>query len=182
MKQKITLTEKIIIPSRVPDILPLEFHHLKNNVIKNYSYDEKVSDHPYLSLRKYYNLTPDKNLQWVHDFVIHHMAGLHKTQLRVVASYGIILFTNQYLEYHQHVDELRPNESPDYTCLVAINVGEKPVEVKFKYDTTRNKNLFGKKLLKKKDILLLSSDIPHSISTNYNEEPTILLSLQYFKI
>lgn len=182
MKNKITLSEQLIITSKTPDHLPIDYNVLRNNVIKNYSYGENIFDHEYLPLKNYYNLTHDKNLQWLVDYIVHHSMGLHKIKLRTFRLAGLLLLPNESVDYHSNVDENDPNNSPDFSCLVAVSAQDSPIEVKFKYDKGRHKNLFGKKILKEKELLLINSEIPFAISTNKNQKPNILLSLQFQKL
>ena len=182
MRNKITLSEQILITSKLPDHLPLDLNYMKYNVIKNYSYGERVSDHDYLHTKNYYNLSFDINIQWINDFIVHHLAGYYDTKVNILAKHGIILFNNDGLDYHSQIDDLKPTESPDLSCLFAIDMGNNPIEIRFKYNKGRNKNLFGRRILQKRDLLILSSEVPFSISSNNNKEPSIILSLQYQKI
>ena len=182
MRNKITLSEQILITSKLPDHLPLDLNYMKNNVIKNFSYGEKVSDHDYLETKNYYNLSADTNVQWINDFIVHHLIGYHKIQVNILSKHGIILFNNESLDYHNHIDETKPTESSDLSCLFVIDNGDNPVEITFKYNKGRSKNLFGKQLLQKKDLLILSSEVTFSIRANTNKKPSIILSLQYQKI
>ena len=108
MRNKITLSEQILITSKLPDHLPLDLNYMKNNVIKNYSYGERVSDHDYLHTKNYYNLSFDINVQWINDFIVHHLAGYYDTKVNILAKHGIILFNNEGLDYHSQIDDLKP--------------------------------------------------------------------------
>ena len=88
MFSKVSLIEQAILIDKVPSILPIDFDKLKNNIIKNYGFQNVQNESDWSYLNQYCNLDDDLNITWLHDYIRDHYR-LKTGKTPVVKAYSV---------------------------------------------------------------------------------------------
>lgn len=179
MKEKTSLFELKIIQGEVSNSLVIDKFYIKNNIIKNYSYEFNQNPHEESYLKNYYNLTDDENIFRISQYLSDLYNLYHNFTLVPVNMAGLILLKGDKINTHNHVDPYNLETSPDMSCIYTVDCGNNPSYVVFEFDKGRIKNSQYKVLLEKNKYILFNSSINHYYTTNLNEQPLLNLCFKY---
>tara|TARA_R100000005_G_C4994847_1_gene201789 strand:- start:1346 stop:1894 length:549 start_codon:yes stop_codon:yes gene_type:complete len=171
MINKLTLTEQNIFY----DYFPIEnsfvdIEKIKFNILKNYWGKYKQSFNISDSHHYYYNLTPDKNVTWVLDW-IRDQLNL-KQDIKWISLKKRCLIQNQgeSINFHKHIDEHDLNGSPTLSGIYTVDCGKETSDLIFKYSQGKNIGTYSIPMEKNK-VIIFNSELEHSFEKNKNEEP-----------
>ena len=183
MKDKVTLTEQYVIVGEVSKSLQIDLNYIKNNIVKNYSFDECQNPSDFSYRKDYYNLSDDVNITWLTDYIRDHYNLEHKKTPIIMERAGLFLPQGKSINYHNHIDSYDLIGSPYMSCIYTVDCGEEPSYVIFEYSQGRLQDKKYKIKLKKNQYVLFSSELRHEITENKNKKPMINLSLKFeFKL
>ena len=174
MKNKITLVSQFIIWDYFPVIQSLvDFEKVKFNALKNYWGDYRQSHNVDDWRFNYYNLSDDKNISWILDYVRDSYNLISKTPLKPVARRCTVQGQNESINFHNHLDEYDLINSPIISGIFTSQIGKNEVNLVIEYSHGRIK---GKKIripMEENKLILFNSELNHSFESNNNKEPLI---------
>jgi len=176
MKDKQVLSESFFIKDKVSKSLKLDLFYLKNNVIKNYSYGEFQNKNIDSPLKYYLNLSEDINVKWLYEYFDDFYNLYHKKRIEPFKASGIFLLPNESVDFHNHIDYLSIDNSPDVSGLFVV---EGEANIQFEYNQIVRQNQRFTVPLKQREYILFSSDLKHSILPNKSSQPLIIISFKF---
>jgi hypothetical protein len=174
-----TLTKQSIIWDTIPDILPLDIESIKSTILKGAAFKKRQSEKKWDYKYNYYDLENDKYITWVHDYIRDHYNEQYHKTLILIKTAGIVQQEREGINTHNHTWEYDYEKTPDISCLYCVAMGEKPTYVTFEYQGGRVRHGRWKVPMAPRKLIMFNSEIPHYLTQNANDDPTINLSFQF---
>ena len=178
MKSK-TLTKQSITWDTIPDILPLNIGSMKTTIVKGYAFKKRQSDEDWDYKYNYYSLENNKYITWIHEYISDHYKEQYNKTPILINLAGIIQKRGEGINTHNHIWEYDYEKTPDISCLYCVAMGEKPTYVTFEYQGGRVRHGRWKVPMAPRKLIIFNSEIPHYLTQNANDDPTINLSFQF---
>lgn len=179
MKDKVVLSESFYIKGFISKSLDLDKFYMKNNVIKNYAYDEQLTKNKLSPAKNYINLSQDESILRLNQYFLDFYKLYHRENIEIMYNYGIFLNHNQSINLHNHINDHDLTNSPEVSVLYVVDCGEKPLDIEFQFHKRLTRNCKTMVSLKQNDYLLFNSNLQHGILANQNTKPMLLLSFQF---
>ena len=91
MKDKVVLSESFYIKGFISKSLDLDKFYMKNNVIKNYAYDEQLTKNKLSPAKNYINLSQDESILRLNQYFLDFYNLYHRENIEIMYNYGIFL-------------------------------------------------------------------------------------------
>ena len=174
-----TLTKQSIIWDTIPDILSLDIGILTTNIVKGYATKKRQSKEDWNYKYNYYDVGDNKHVTWIHDYIRDHYKAQYDRSPILINTAGIIQKKGEGINTHNHIWEYDYEKTPDISCLYCVAMGEKPTYVTFEYQGGRVRHGRWKVPMAPRKLIMFNSEIPHYLTQNANDDPTINLSFQF---
>lgn len=172
--RKISLVEQFLYVDTFPlkqSLVNLE--KVKFNAMLNYWGDHRQTNNENSFLYDYYNLTQDKNITWILDYVKDKHDLESKRNLINPQSRLLIQGKDESINYHNHIDEYDLINSPSISGIYTISCGENPVYFKVKYGAGRKQEFEHLIPLKENQLIVFNSELFHCFTKNENKKHII---------
>ena len=173
------LTKQSIIWDVIPDILPLDIGIIKTNIIKGYAAKKRQSKEDWYYKYNYYDVEDNKNISWIVDYIRDHYREQEDRVPVLINTAGIVQKRGEGINTHNHTWEYDYEKTPDISCLYCVSMGEKLTSITFEYQGGRIRHGRWKIPMAPRKLIIFNSEIPHYLTQNENEDPTINLSFQF---
>lgn len=177
---KITLVDQFLFIKQLPiSKTILNDDKIKFNALVNYWGNYRQSFDDKTDLYDYYNLTTDKQITWVKDY-IHDVVNLElKIQLVDVKYRCIVQDKDEKINFHKHLDEYNLKDSPHYSAVYTPHDSDEPVDLVFKYSSGRKKEVHRHVPLLKNQVVFFNSELVHCYTKNKNKQPQISICFTF---
>jgi len=181
MKNKKTLVSQFVIWDYFPIKQSLiDFEKVKFNALKNYWGNYRQSNNIDDWRYNYYNLSDDKNITWIIDYVRDSYNLISKNMLRPVQrNRAIVLSQNEGLNSHNHMDPYNLIESPILSGIFTCQIGKNKVNLVIDYETGRLKSKKIRIPMETNKIILFNSELNHYYEVNNNKEHLINICFSF---
>ena len=179
MFNKHVLSEQFVITHQVSDLLKIDKKQIIQNAITNYVLGTRLDNEDWYADHHYAKLDDHQHLSWVNDYIRDHYRGEYGHTPILVKRGGVVLFNNESIGSHHHIDDWDYENSPEISVLYCLQDNDQPSTVMFEYEFGRNKKRRWKVPLKKDTLIIFSSYLRHSIKKNRNKDPIVALSFQF---
>lgn len=181
--QKLDLLNKFIYVNEFTSELSLcDIDKLKFNALQNYWGNYRVTDNKNDYRYNYFNITDDKHVMWLCDYIRDSWNLLHvKKDIKTInlKKHFIIQEHNQTINTHNHFDYLDVKNCPDITGIYTIGLGNEPIDLvvqnKEKGELMRKTRI----PMKRNNFIFWNSDLDFYLDTNTNKEPLINLIFSF---
>lgn len=173
MKNKVVLTEQSIVTGFIPKILKFNKEELKLNLLSNYLKNNYQSFDEFNYHKDYLNIDFHKHFTWIHDFIKDEYNLLYKKELIQKSLSGLVLFPNQSINFHHHIDDYEIHNSNDFTCIYTLESFENSSDLIFEYEQGRKRHAKWKEPLKTNKYVLFNSELKHSYTVNKSDKPLL---------
>jgi|TARA_A100001015_G_C14983293_1_gene710421 hypothetical protein len=179
MFNKTILSENFFIKGFISKDLKIDYFYLKNNVIKNYAYQEFRTKNKNSYKKNYLNLSYDKNITWIHQYVEDFFKLRQSQPIEIHTISGIFVLPNEYISLHNHINYYDLSDSPEISFLYVLDCGKKPVEIEFTHESIFEKEKKSFVNLDKNEYLVFNSNLNHAITKNNNDTPNLFISMTF---
>ena len=165
---KISLVDQFLFIKQLPiKITTLNNDKLKFNALVNYWGNYRQSFDERTDLYDYYNLTTDKQIFWIRDY-IQDVVNLELGIQLVDTKYRcIVQEKDEKINFHKHLDEHDSDE---------------PVDLVFKYSSGNKKEVHRHVPLLKNQVVFFNSELVHCYTRNKNKQPQITICFTFKKL
>lgn len=171
MSDKIVLTEQSIITGSIPKILKFNKEALKLNLLSNYSKNNYQSFDEFNYHKDYLNLDFHQHFTWIHDFIKDEYNLSYRKSLIQNSFSGILLFPNQSIDFHHHIDDYDIHHSNDFTCIYVLESEKESSSLVLEYEQGRKRHAKWKEPLEANKYIIFNSELNHSYTTNKSNKP-----------
>jgi len=173
MFNKTVLSENFFIKGFISKDLKIDSLYLKNNIIKNYAYQEYRTKNKNSYKKDYLNLS------WIHQYVEDFFKLRQSQPIEIHSISGILILPNDYITPHNHINYYDLADSPEISFLYVVDCGKKGVEVEFTHESIFHQQKKSLSYINKNEYLVFNSNLNHSITKNKNDSPTLLISMTF---
>ena len=181
--QKLELSSKFIYVNEFTKELSFcDIDKIKFNALQNYWGNYRVTENKNDYRYNYYNVTDDKNVMWINDYIRDSWNLLRiKEHVKTInfKKHFIVQELNESINTHNHINSLDVINSPEISGLYTISCGKNPADLIIKnkvkgdiYKTTRIP-------MKTNNFIFWNSDLNFSLDANLNKEPLVNLIFNF---
>ena len=153
---------------------------IKNDIINSYVTDKKMSDNPRDYAGSDYQVPFSRPLQWLQDYIRDHFNVEYEKTLVTKSIWGNVLDYNQKSFTRNNVDPVDLRNSPDYTLIYGVDLGEdKETGVIIEYDDNRRKGRTWHKPLKNNEFIMFPSINKYFLPPNKSKKLNTYLTITY---
>jgi|TARA_Y100000114_G_scaffold132650_1_gene131545 hypothetical protein len=153
---------------------------IKNDIINSYVTDKKMSNNPKDYAAADFKVPFSQPLQWFQDYIRDHWRVEYERTLVPKSLWGNVFDYNQKSFTRNNVDPVDLRNSPDYTLIYGIDIGEdKENGVVIEYDNNRRKGGTWHMPIKNNHFIMFPSTNRYFISPNKSKRLNTYLTITY---
>ena len=178
--QKKVLSEIDIYTGSVdcPKNFEIDRKTIKNSILQSYATDRRSSNNS----RDYYLdyfVPHSKPLGWLHDYIRDHFNCDYNKGLLHKAQWGNIYKHNQQSFLRTTVEPLDLRNSPDYTFVYAVDIGQDSCDIIIEYNDNRRADRTWNVSMKNNHFIMFPSTQKYFITPNQSKQLNIFLTISY---
>ena len=180
--QKKVLSEIDLYYGKVdmPKGFEIDRNKIKNDIINSYVNNQGLTDNKRSYAYSDYKVPFSQPLQWVQDYIRDHFNCEYGKTLVTKSIWGNVFDYNQKSFTRNNVDPVDLRNSPDYTLVYGIDLGEdKKAGVIIEYDDNRRKGRDWHIPLKNNGFIMFPSTNKYFIPPNKSKRLNTFLTITY---
>jgi hypothetical protein len=179
---KISLVDQFLFIKQLPiKLTTLNDDKLKYNALVNYWGNYRQSSDERTDLYDYCNLTTDKQIKWLYDY-IHDVVHVELNLQILAPKYRcIVQERDEKINFHKHLDEYNLEDSPHFSAVYTPHDSDEPVDLVFKYSSGKKKEVHRHVPLLKNQVVFFNSELVHCYTRNKNKQPQVSICFTFKK-
>lgn len=180
--QKKVLTEVDLYYGEVdmPKGFEIDRDQIRNDIIESYVKQNRINNNPQAYAFDDYVVSFSQPLQWMQDYVRDHIKAEYGFTLVPKLIWGNVFDYNQKSFTRNTVDPVDLKNSPDYTLIYGVDLGEdKQTGVIIEYDDNRRKGRDWHIPLKNNEFVMFPSTNKYFIPPNKSKRLNTFLTITY---
>ena len=166
-------------PINSPKGFEINRSQIKNDILQSYATDKRNSpnskDYSYLD----YVIQFSKPLSWLKDYIRDHFNGEYQKTLISNTEWGNVYKPDQQSFLRNTLEPLDLKNSPDYTLVYGVDVGDKSCDIVIEYDDNRRANRTWRLPMRNDFFVMFPSTQKYFITPNKSKQLNIFLTITY---
>ena len=160
-------------------VIKIDRAKIKNDILNSFAFSKRLSKNKKDYSYQDFEVTFSKPLQWLTDYLRDHFRGDYHKTLIPKKTWGNLYNQHESSISRNQVDLVNLRNSPDYTCLYALDVAKDSAELVIEYDDNRRKNRTWHIPLKNNQFIIFPSTQRYFISQNKSKQMNVFLTMTY---
>jgi hypothetical protein len=179
--QKVVLSEINLYYGEIktPKGFEIQRSKIKNNIIESYINNKKISSNPKDYSYNDYQTSYSQSLGWLQDHVRDYFKLDYKQTLIPKLTWGNVYEYQQQSFLRNNIEPLDLKNSPDYTFVYGVDVGQDSCNMIIEYDDNRRANRTWHIPMNNNYFVMFPSTQKYFITKNKTKQFNVFLTTTY---